>query len=208
VTSILLADDHPFLRAGVEALLRGSQYNLVAMASTGEEALDAIAEHNPTICLLDVRMPRLGGVQVLERLRSGGDDRLVVLLTAELDDAALISAVRAGANGIVFKSSAGEELLACLGTVVEGGQAISPKLLERAVDLSRKGRGGSLHSLAPRERQIASLVGRGMRNREIAESLGMSEGTIKVYLHTIYQKLGIDNRTELALIAHGRPTFD
>jgi two-component system nitrate/nitrite response regulator NarP len=203
VTSILVADDHPFLRAGVEAILRGSRYEIVAMVATGQEALVAIEAHNPAICLLDVRMPAPGGVQILEKLRASKDLRKVVLLTAELNDAALIAAVRAKVNGIVLKESAGTELIACLDTVAAGGRAIPSELLQRALDASMSGATRSLDILAPREKQIAKLVGKGMRNREIADNLGMAEGTIKVYLHAIYQKLGIDNRTELALIAHG-----
>jgi two-component system, NarL family, nitrate/nitrite response regulator NarL len=204
MTSVLLADDHPFLRAGVEAVLRGSQYEIVATAATGEEALQLIRVHDPEICLLDVRMPGSGGIDVLEQLRAAKDSRLVVLLTAELSDDALVAGVRTGVNGIVLKDCAAEELVACLDTVLRGGRAIPPELLQRALELSVSRRPRSLDMLAPREKEIAKLVGRGMRNREIAESLGMSEGTIKVYLHAIYQKLGIDNRTELALLAHGR----
>lgn len=206
MTSVLLADDHPFLRAGVEAMLRGSRYQIVATVASGEAALEAIAAHDPAICLLDVRMPGLGGVEVLEKLRAMRDRRPVVLLTAGIDDAALVTAVRAGVNGIVLKDSAAAELIACLDAVERGERAIPPELLQRALDLSLQGSTKSLGSLAPRERQIASLVARGMRNREIAEEIGMTEGTVKVYLHAIYQKLGIDNRTELALLAHGRST--
>ena len=207
MTSVLLADDHPFLRAGVEAILRGTQYELVAMVSSGSEALEAIAEHDPAICLLDVRMPDPGGVEILEQLRAAADKRIVVLLTGEINDGALVSAVRAKVNAIVLKDSASDDLIAALDAVLDGRQVIHPDLLQRAVALSVDGRPRSLHTLAPRERQIANLVGQGMRNREIAKTLGMSEGTIKVYLHTIYQKLGIENRTELALIAHGRSTY-
>jgi len=204
MTSVLLADDHPFLRAGVEAVLRGSQYEIVATAATGGEALQLIRAHDPKICVLDVRMPGLGGIDVLEKLRAERDSRLVVLLTAELSDNALAAGVRAGVNGIILKDCVGEELVGCLDTVLRGGQAIPPELLKRALELSVGRRPGPLSTLAPREKEIAKLVGQGMRNREIAESLGMAEGTIKVYLHAIYQKLGIDNRTELALLAHGR----
>lgn len=207
MTTILLADDHPFLRAGVEAILRGTAYEIVATVAHGSEALQAIKAFDPDICLLDIRMPDMGGVEILEHIRAAGDSRIVVLLTGELGDAALVSAVRAKVNGIVLKDSASDELITALDTVVAGGQAIPPELLQRALALSVHGRTRSLNMLAPRERQIATLVGQGMRNREIAVSLGMSEGTIKVYLHAIYQKLGIDNRTELALIAHGRSTY-
>jgi two-component system nitrate/nitrite response regulator NarL len=125
------------------------------------------------------------------------------LLTAALEDRSLLGAVRAGVNGIVLKDGAEDGLLTALEKVATGQKAIPEELLQRALDLSLTGgKADPLAPLAPRERQIAAHVGRGLRNREIADALAMSEGTVKVYLHTIYQKLGIKNRTELALIAH------
>jgi len=203
MASVLLADDHPFMRAGVEAVLRGTQFQVVAMANDGDEAMIAVSRHDPEICIFDIRMPRRSGVEVLQAMREKGDTRPVVLLTAALEDHALLGAVRAGVNAIVLKDGAEDALLTALEKVAAGQKSIPEELLQRALDLSLTGgKSDPLAPLAPRERQIASHVGRGLRNREIAEALAMSEGTVKVYLHTIYQKLGIKNRTELALIAH------
>jgi len=200
---VLLADDHPFMRAGVEAVLRGTQFHVVAMANDGDEALTAVARHDPEVCIFDIRMPKRSGVEVLQAMREKGDMRPVVLLTAALEDHSLLGAVRAGVNAIVLKDGAEDALLNALEKVDSGQKSIPEDLLQRALDLSLTGgKADPLAPLAPRERQIASHVGRGLRNREIAEALAMSEGTVKVYLHTIYQKLGIKNRTELALIAH------
>lgn len=201
--SVLLADDHPFMRAGIEAVLRGTDFEVVATANDGDEALAAVADHDPAICIFDIRMPGRSGIEALQQLRSTGDQRPVVLLTAELGDHALLSAVRCGVNGIVLKDGAEDALLDALEAVHAGERAIPQPLLQRALDLSLAGeKADPLYKLAPRERQIAAQVGRGLRNREIAEALSMAEGTVKVYLHTIYQKLGIKNRTELALITH------
>jgi two-component system nitrate/nitrite response regulator NarP len=202
MTSVLLADDHSFMRAGVEAVLRGTPFDIVATASTGDEAVTAVARHNPDICVFDVRMPGKTGVEALQHLRERGDNRPVVLLTAGLEDHALLAAVRAGVNAIVLKDEAEENLLDALRKVESGQKSVPERLLQRALDLSLTGGADPLSPLAPRERQIAAHVGRGLRNKEIAEALAMSEGTVKVYLHTIYQKLAIKNRTELALIAH------
>lgn len=205
MTSVLLADDHPFMRAGVEAVLRNSPFEITAMAATGDEALARIDQADPDLCIFDVRMPGRSGVEILQDMRNRGDLRPVVLLTAELEDAALLSAVRAGVNGIVLKDVAEDALLDSLEAVAAGRRAVPSDLLQRALDLSLRGEAKHpLEGLTPRERQIAEHVGQGQRNREIAAALGMSEGTVKVYLHTIYHKLGIENRTELALIAHGR----
>jgi two-component system nitrate/nitrite response regulator NarP len=120
-----------------------------------------------------------------------------------LEDHALLAAVRAGVNAIVLKDEAEASLLDALHKIASGQRSVPERLLQRALDLSLSGGDADpLSPLTPRERQIAAQVGRGLPNKQIAEALAMSEGTVKVYLHTIYQKLGIKNRTELALIAH------
>jgi two-component system nitrate/nitrite response regulator NarP len=202
--TVLLADDHPFMRAGVEAVLRGTRYSLVETVSDGDAALAAVARSNPDICIFDVRMPGRDGVFTLETMRANGDQRPVVMLTAELTDRALYAAVKAGVNGIVLKNGAEDSLIECLDTVIAGGRAIDIELMARALDLAITGGGvDPLARLAPRERQIAELVAQGLRNREIADRLAMSEGTVKVYLHGIYQKVGVENRTGLALLSRG-----
>ncbi len=205
--SVLLADDHSFMRAGIEAVLRGSRYTLVETVADGEAALAALARCNPDICIFDVRMPGKDGVTVLETMRNAGDTRPVVLLTAELSDRALYTAVKAGVDGIVLKNGAEDSLIECLDAVTGGAKSIDVELMARALDLAISGGGiDRLAKLAPRERQITELVAQGLRNREIAERLSMSEGTVKVYLHGIYQKVGVENRTSLALLARGAGT--
>lgn len=200
--SVLLADDHPFIRAGVEAVLRGTRYALVDTVVDGEAALASVEQCDPDICIFDVRMPGKDGVTALIEMRERGDRRPVVMLTAELSDRALYSAVNAGVNGIVLKNGAEDSLVVCLDKVMAGVRAIDADLLARALDLAMVGgHADPFTRLAPRERQIADLVAQGLRNREIAERLAMSEGTVKVYLHGIYQKVGVENRTSLALLA-------
>lgn len=203
---VLVADDHGFIRAGVEAVLRGSRFQVVAGAASGEETLAAIATHDPAIVLLDINMPGMNGVQALEALRAKGDKRAVVLLTAGINDRQLLAVMRAGVEGIVCKDGAEGGLAEVLEKVQSGQKAIEPELLQRALDLSLSAEaGGPLERLNQRERRIARLVARGMRNRDIGTELGIGEGTVKVYLHAMYQKLGIENRTELALLAVNDP---
>ena len=199
---ILVADDHGFIRAGVEAVLQGSRFVVVAGAASGEEALDAIRDHDPDIVLLDLNMPGRGGVIVLETLRARGDRRKVVVLTAEVGDQDLARLIAAGVEGIVFKDGAEDALIDVLETVARGGRVIDPALLDRARAAALKPRPVRLSEvLTPREWLMATLVARGLRNRDIGQQMSIGEGTVKVYLHAIYQKLGIDNRTELALLA-------
>lgn len=203
---VLVADDHGFIRAGVEAVLRGSRFQVVAATASGEETLAAIATHDPAIVLLDINMPGMNGVQALEALRAKGDKRAVVLLTAGINDRQLLAVMRAGVEGIVYKDGAEGGLVDVLEKVHAGGKAIDSALLQRALDLSLSAdTGGPLERLNQRERRIARLVARGMRNRDIGAELSIGEGTVKVYLHAMYQKLGIENRTELALLAVNDP---
>lgn len=204
--SVLVADDHCFIRAGVEAVLRGSRFRVIGGTASGEETLDAIATHDPAIVLLDINMPGMNGVQTLETMRNRGDRRPVVLLTAEISDRQLLNVMRAGVEGIVSKDGAEDELIDVLDKVANGQKAIAPQFLQRALDLSLNPEAsGPLDRLNPREKRIARLVARGLRNREIGQEMNIGEGTVKVYLHTMYQKLGIENRTELALLAVNDP---
>lgn len=196
---ILLADDHPMIRTALEVLLRRTSFELVEHVSTGSEALAATERLDPDLVLLDVKMPDGSGLSVLNILRERGDRRPVVLLTADLGDATLLEALKLGANGIVLKNSDPRFLLQCL-EAVHGGQSwIDPELEQRIEALKR-----SAHSrprLSARERQLVALVRKGLRNREIAEQLGVTPGTVKVYLHSIFDKVGVASRTELAMKA-------
>lgn len=199
MTTLLIADDHPMILTALDVLLRDSEFELVGSASTGAEALKEIEARQPDIVMLDVRMPGGSGVEVLKRLRSGGDDRRVILLTAEISDGSLLEALDLGVDGIVLKNADPAYLLECLETVRDGGSWTDPDLRQRVKQLE-SGRSARA-SLAPREKELIAHVRQGLRNREIAERLGVTEGTVKVYLHSIYEKLGIANRTELAIRA-------
>lgn len=202
MTRVLIADDHPFLRAGLEAILQNSAYDVVASVGDGAEALSACERESPDILILDVSMPKLNGVQVVEELRSRPNRPRVVLLTAQLGDEQLIRAIGASVDAILFKDGAEEMLISCLDRVRSGRKVIPAELLERALRATAAAKSSGLGTLAPRERSIVDLVARGMRNRDIADRLSMSEGTVKVYLHEIYQKVGVNNRTELAVLVH------
>lgn len=205
---ILIADDHPFILDGVQAFLVGSDYEIVGRVRDGEEALRLIPSARPDALILDVEMPRRGGIEVPRTLRARGDTLPVILLAGTIDDRRLIEAVQLGASGILMKASAQEQLIACLDEVRKGGRWIEQAILQRALDLALGGgRGDPLAELTPRERSIADHVARGQTNREIAAELAMSEGTVKIHLHRIFQKLGITSRTKLALLATGaRPS--
>lgn len=204
MTRIVLADDHPFMRAGVEAVLAGNGIEIAASVEDGDAALEAVTRENPDVVILDVRMPRRGGIATLEALRERGDRRPVILLTAELEDSALAAAINAQVDGIVFKDDAGQTLQRAVQAVSSGQRHIDEAALKRAADfLEQTPLTSPLEALNLREREIAEGVALGKRNREIAEDVGMTEGSIKVYLHRIYDKLGVENRTALAVLMLG-----
>lgn len=209
MTRVLIADDHPLMLSGIETVLRGTEYEVVAKVRDGAAALDAMAETQPDILILDVKMPELSGMDVLRTLRGRGDKRPVVFVTAIISDEALVEALDLGVNGIIPKDGAETMLVDCLGQVRVGGRWIEGALQQRAIDFVSNPHTGPrdpLARLSPRERSIAALVAQGLRNKEIGNDLGMTEGSIKVYLHRMYEKLGIQTRTELAMLS--RPAAD
>jgi two-component system nitrate/nitrite response regulator NarP len=203
MTRVLIADDHPIVRSGIEGLLKNTSFKVVAALGDGTEVLERIPQLRPDILLLDVDMPKRSGVDVLRILRSKGDQRPVILLTANLQTAGAIEAIQLGVNGIVLKETAPALLLNCLDAVKNGRRWIERSILEEALNTALADDGnsaGKLGSLSPKERAVASLVTQGLRNKEIASELGITEGTVKVHLHRIYDKLKVTNRTELAMI--------
>lgn len=205
---LLVADDHPIILSGLEALLRDTDYEIVATAPDGAAALELIDDAEPDIVVLDERMPRLSGVEVLRAMRGEGDNRPVVLLTADLTDRKLLDAVELGVEGIVLKESAQSQMITCLDEVMRGGRWLEPTLVQHALDLKLSESAVAwrgFDALSRREGAIVGLVAQGLRNREIAAQLGLTEGTVKVYLHRIYDKLQVTNRTELAILVRETP---
>lgn len=198
---ILLADDHPMIQTALEVLLRDTEFQIVGTAGTGEAALGEIDRLHPDILLLDLQMPGGSGMDVLRRVRAEKSSLRIVLLTAAIDDSSLLEAKSLKVQGMVLKNSDPAYLLDCLDCVRHGRTWIDPELSERAKRLTKSPSPGGRTLLAPRERQLIGFVRQGLRNREIAAQLGVTEGTVKVYLHAVFEKLGVSTRTELAIKA-------
>jgi two-component system, NarL family, nitrate/nitrite response regulator NarL len=199
---ILLADDHPIIFSGVEALLRGSDYQIIRYVRDGSEVAEAIAAENPDIVILDERLPGQTGLDLFRELRERGDQRPVIILTGSMADRRAVEAIDAGVNGLVLKHAAPENLLACLDEVRGGGRWIEQKLLQRALDRAtgKELDGSPFATLTPREQAIVRLAADNLRNQEIGQRLGISEGTVKVHLHNVYEKLGLSNRIDLLML--------
>jgi DNA-binding NarL/FixJ family response regulator len=203
--TLILADDHPIVLDGLEQLFRLEEgLDVVARCRDGEETLLAVRTLAPDVLVLDVRMPGADGIEVLRALQKERIPTRVVLLTAALEDEQLLDAIRAGARGVVLKDMAPQLLVEAVRAVLGGGQWLEKGLGGRALTrlLQReRGLAEAARHLTPRELEIVRMVAQGLRNRAIAERLFITEGTVKVHLHNIYEKLGIDGRVELTLYA-------
>ena len=197
MTRVLLVDDHPMIGAALEMLLRGSDYELLGRARTAAEATKQMAKEKPDLMLLDVHLPDGSGLEVLRRLRRGKTK--VILLTAGMDEAQLLTAAELKPEGMILKTSDPALLIGCMDAVIAGERWIDPEIAERT--RYAQDRAASAPPLTRRERELIELVRQGLRNRDIASELGVTEGTVKVYLHAIFDKLRVENRTELALKA-------
>jgi two-component system, NarL family, nitrate/nitrite response regulator NarL len=199
VTRVLLVDDHPMIAAALEMLLRETDYQLVGRARSVAEANSELGKQKPELLLLDVNLPDGSGIDVLRRLSRAKSRPKVILLTAGMDDSQLLAAAELEPEGMVLKTSDPSLLIECMDAVVDGKAWVDREIAERT-GLARE-RAASTPPLTRRERELIELVRQGLRNRDIASELGVTEGTVKVYLHAIFDKLRVENRTELALRA-------
>ena len=199
---ILLVDDHPIVLQGLQQLFsREPDFEVAGACRTADEAVAAIGSLAPDIVVLDLRMPGASGIDVLKRAPKGR--WRTVMLTAAIRDDEIAQVLDLGASGIVLKESSPAALVDCVRQVHGGKQWMDPEMLGRGLD--QVGRHGGTpppaSTLTPREREIVKLVAEGLRNREIAGRLSISEGTVKIHLHNVYDKLGVDGRLELVLAA-------
>lgn len=205
---LVLADDHPIVLDGLDQLFRlEPDFTVLARCRDGEETLRAVRLYRPDVLVLDIRMPRCDGLQVLRTLQAEGVATRVVLLTAALQEDHLVEALQLGVGGVVLKEMAPRLLVDAVREVHSGGrwldQGSANRALERLLRRDAEGRDAT-PALTPREIEIVRMVARGLRNRVIAEQLFISEGTVKIHLHNIYQKLDVSGRLELAVQARSR----
>lgn len=202
---IVIADDHPLVLDGLEQLFRlEPDVKVVARCRDADEALRAVRKHVPDVLVLDLLMPGGGGLELLRALRHDAVATRVVLLTAVIDDDQLLEAIRLGVCGVVLKDMAPQLLVDAIRQVHAGGQWLEHGLGGRALRrlLARESRATqAARLLSPREREIVRMVASGLRNRAIAEKLGIGEGTVKAHVHNIYEKLDVNGRIELLLYA-------
>jgi len=207
-TRVIVADDHPIVLDGLAQLLAGdAQFEVVALCKDGEETLTAIRAQRPQIAVIDVRMPHADGIAILHAVVEEHLPTRVVLLTAQISDDEVVEAVRLGVAGMVLKETASRQLLQVLSKVAAGETSLDQKVVRRAVDKLLRARAGvtqAVRVLTNRELEIVRLVATGLRNKQIADQLSITEGTVKIHLHTIFEKLGVSSRVELSNYARER----
>jgi two-component system NarL family response regulator len=194
---VLIVDDHRVVRVGLRAIIDAEpDMEVVAEAGDGPAALAAYAEHKPDITLLDLRMPGMSGPEVLTALREKDPEATVIVLTSYDADEDVYRAVQAGARGYLLKGTLPDGVLeAAIRKVHAGQRLLAPEAAARLADRMTS------PQLTPREVAVLELVARGKSNKEIGTMLSLAEGTVKTHLKRIYEKLGVGDRTEAALVA-------
>jgi DNA-binding NarL/FixJ family response regulator len=205
---VVVADDHPLVLDGIEQLFQLDEgLELIARCRNGDEALDAVRRLHPDVLVLDLLMPSRDGLGVLHAIHNEGLGTRVVILTAGFDDEQLRQSIRLGARGIVLKEMPPHLLVEAVHEVHCGGewleQGVGAHALRQLRDRAAF-RPEASPGLTAREIEIVRMVAAGLRNRAIGEKLFISEGTVKVHLHNIYEKLGVNGRFELIASARSR----
>lgn len=202
---VILADDHPLVLNGLYHLLgEYPEFDVLARCSSGVQALEASRRLRPDVVVLDLMMPGMDGLAVARELRSDPDPPAIVLLTAQLHEDQLIEALSLGIRGFVLKEMTTKLLVECLRRVHAGGQWLEKDSASRAMDklVRREARARDVAALlTPREIEVVTMAARGLSNKEIASRLSIADGTVKIHLHNVYEKLQIGRRTELARFA-------
>lgn len=206
---VLIADDSPLFRRGIYVVLSTEeQIDVVAEAENGEEAIAKAEEFAPDVVLMDVRMPRVNGIEAARAIRDSSPSTKIIMLTVSDEDDDLYEAIKAGANSYLLKEVSVEEVPEAIRAVVQGQSLISPsmasKLLHEYTSLARRADDKSQYptpTLTQRELQVLKLVAKGQSNREVGEELYISENTVKNHVRNILEKLHLHSRMEAVLYA-------
>jgi two-component system nitrate/nitrite response regulator NarL len=193
---VLIADDHPIYREGiVRAVKERPDLELVGEAEDGRAALDEIKRTQPDVALLDIRMPRLEGPQVLNALHRDGMRTKVIFLSAFMEGELAYETVAAGARGYLSKESAREEICDAIVSVARGGTALAPEAQAGlAAQVQERERSADAPQLTPREREVLHLIAEGLSAPDIGRRIHLSPTTVKSHLHKLYEKLGVSDR--------------
>jgi DNA-binding NarL/FixJ family response regulator len=206
---VLIVDDDALVRAGLSMMLDGTGGITVAgEAADGDEVPAAADAHAPDVVLMDLRMPRVDGITATRRLRARTSPPEVIVLTTFDSDENILHALRAGASGFLLKDTPPDQIVHAVRQVAAGDPILSPRITRRLMDRAAVEAGAyqraraALARLSPRENEVVLAIARGRSNAEIAAELFMSVATVKAHVSSVLTKLDLDNRTQIALLAH------
>jgi DNA-binding NarL/FixJ family response regulator len=204
---VALIDDQTLVREGIRSLLKlSNKVQVIAEGADGSEALDIARRHAPDVILMDIRMPRMSGIEAIAELIAAGYDKPVIILTTFDDHELVLEGIRAGAKGYLLKDVSLENLIAAIESVAQGGTMMQPAVTEtllrglrnQSAEFERLPKPGEL---TPKETEVLRLVAGGYSNKEISSALNKSEGTVKNHVSNILSKLGVRDRTRAVLRA-------
>jgi DNA-binding NarL/FixJ family response regulator len=206
--TVLIADDQTLVRTGFRMILEAEpDLRVVAEAKDGDEAVQAARRSHPDVVLMDIRMPRLDGLEATRRiLEAGGNSRVLMLTTFDLDEY-VFDALRAGASGFLLKDVPPEQLVAGIRSVASGEALLAPTVTRRLIETfvhlgARPAPPPQLDDLTEREREVLALIARGMSNAEIAQELVVSGTTVKTHVARVLSKLGVRDRVQAVVLAY------
>ncbi|MCI8747612.1 MAG: response regulator transcription factor [Lachnospiraceae bacterium] len=200
---VLLVDDEPLLLESLEIILTMNQINVTGMAHDGKEALSMLRGRHCQLALVDLNMKGMGGIELIQRIKEEFPGIRILVLTTFYDDKSITDAITAGADGYLLKGSGKDAILSAINGIMGGQNVIEPKVMERMAALLKKKKDITetgmdlLSELTVREKEICILVSQGLNNKQIAGRLYISEGTVKNYMSSIYDKTGIHDRSKL-----------
>lgn len=208
---VLVADDHSLFRDGIISLLEAAGFEIIGQAGDGQAAVEAVMRLLPDLVLLDIAMPKMSGLEALRLIKAKLPETKVVMLTVSDDDADLFEAIESGALGYLLKDLTADEFLELLDGLQRDEAAMTrrmtTRLMKRFAALSHQ-QAEQVERLTQREVELLRLVARGMPNKAIAQTLSISENTVKYHIRNILQKLGVQNRTEAVTYAIGAGLLD
>ncbi len=211
VTRLVLVDDDPLVRSGLALILGGARdLEVVAQAADGAEALEVVAREQPDVVLMDIRMPRLNGLEATERLLAAPDPPAVVVLTTFDADEHVVRALAAGAAGFLLKDTPPDRIVDAVRRVARGEPMLSPSVTRQLIaqvqhlgatqpDAAAAAARDRLAALTDREREVAQAIARGLSNSDIARELHLSVPTVKTHISRLFTKLRVDNRVQIAI---------
>jgi two-component system, NarL family, nitrate/nitrite response regulator NarL len=202
--SVILVDDHPLVLSGLRSLVQShAGFDVVGEFNDGDEALAAIRQHKPTIAVLDLRIGKCSGLSILSAVVDGASPTRIVLLAAVMHDAEIYAAIDLGVHGILLKDSAPDTLIDCMNAVAAGRRWLPEGLIKGPLErenVRRRLAEDILERLTRREREVALLIVDGLTVKQVAHQLMLSEGTVKIHLHAVFQKLGVSKRSDMVLM--------